>query len=293
MASELAPLDRKVLRRDVREIVSTGDLDQLTSKIVRQQLEEKWGNEPGSLKPHKAQIEEAVLKALAKLREKEEDEGENEDSQRAPERKRSKAAAHDHGSSSKQKAEKKPAAVKKTASQEAEEARLRKIIGQVGLQAKTRFKGVREMGASELLEKLGGILIAAVGSTNPSREEIREYKAARERAIELDGIDASNIIGSSKSGGGGAPSADAPRPRRSAARRRTAYNEWDNVGSDGELIFAEEDDDRNDVAGALDDKDEAEPSARRHADAGELGAEEDEAAPKPKARRVVVEDDDD
>ena len=68
-ASELAPLDRKLLKRDVRDIISTGDLDELTSKKVRAQLEERWEQAPGSLKPHKAQIEEAVLKALTKLRE--------------------------------------------------------------------------------------------------------------------------------------------------------------------------------------------------------------------------------
>ena len=47
-------------------IVREGDIETLTSKMVRKQLEAVFGFE---LKPHKEQIEEAIMAAIEKVRE--------------------------------------------------------------------------------------------------------------------------------------------------------------------------------------------------------------------------------
>ena len=61
------PLDRKKLKRNVLRIVREAeDINSLTSKMVRKQLEEVFDCE---LKPHKEQIEEACLAAIDKVRE--------------------------------------------------------------------------------------------------------------------------------------------------------------------------------------------------------------------------------
>ena len=62
----LEPLDRKKLKKNVLRIVREGDIETLTSKMVRKQLEAVFGFE---LKPHKEQIEEACLAAIEKVRE--------------------------------------------------------------------------------------------------------------------------------------------------------------------------------------------------------------------------------
>ena len=62
----LEPLDRKKLKKNVLRIVREGDIETLTSKMVRKQLEAVFGFE---LKPHKEQIEEAIMAAIEKVRE--------------------------------------------------------------------------------------------------------------------------------------------------------------------------------------------------------------------------------
>jgi hypothetical protein len=201
-------MDHLELKRHVRRIIAEGDLETLTSKAVRKMLEEIFQR---PLKEHKAQIEKAVLKALAKRQQQEGvdyEEGQSKDEENISKQKKRSSGGPRSAPSPKP-------AKEKSIADEAEEARLRRAIAQCGLQSKTRWKGVRDLPNAELLEKLRGVLVDALGTDTPSKQQIASYKAKVELAKELDGIDTSNIIG-----GNGGGDSSRKRPSRAAASER-------------------------------------------------------------------------
>lgn len=246
-------LDHKLLKKSVYRIVAEGDLNVLTSKMVRSELEPLFPGVP--LKEHKSQIEAVVLKAIAKMQQSAEEE-ESENSGQGTKRK------EESGQVAK--------ASKGAAAQpSAEEQRLRKVIAACGLQGKTRFKGIKDMDEEEVVSRLRSVLTGALGTHKPSRQEVEAYKAKRELELELDGIDRTNIINDSRAQG---------RPRRAAAQENLfcAYTVDEN----------EEDDNDEDDEGhgrAAPSRAATAPHAPRST----------AAASAPRLKRVLPDDDDD
>ena len=221
----------KALRKSVQKIVRNGDLSTLTNKTVRAQLESYFEM---PLKERKQEINDMVLAALSALEEAEHGEErphkkmkkaaleEADHTEDRPQKKMKKATLEEveeeeRPKQKSKKEEKRPASIKENSGQpkppaceeEAEEAQLRDVIRLLKLTAKTRFKGVGALSTAARLERLRGILVDAVKTTRPSKKQIAKFIAARERELELDGIDATNIIVASG------------RPRRAAAEEHS------------------------------------------------------------------------
>ena len=187
-------LTSKLLRKAIRRIIRHGDLATLTNKAVRAELERQF---QVPLKERKEEINQLVLQAAEQAQEQ------PEQAQEQPEEsKPRKAHAVKENTGQQSPNELRPAP---TAEDVEEEARLRDLIRQANLTSKTRFKGVAMLPKSQVIDRLRGVLIDALGSSHPTRKQIAAFNAERERAAELDGIDITNVI---KTAG---------RPRRSAA----------------------------------------------------------------------------
>ena len=156
---------RETLEDAIRTIMSQTELSELTSKKVRKSLESMLDID--SLKPHKEYIDELLMGQVNAAAAAADGAGPATDAA---------AAAPEPAP-----APREPTAAEIAAAEET--ARLKKVIKQVGIENKTKFIKKAGVPPEQYNAKLEEALVKAVGSTNPSTEDIEKYQA--EQALHL------------------------------------------------------------------------------------------------------------
>ncbi len=162
-------VDLRAVRKHVFMLCRTGNLDEMSVKSVRLDVEQILGR---SLDEYKKEVKAFVDEAI----------GEKKKPAAVPAQKKPAAA----------RAQKK----KKERDSSEEETRLRAVFKRCGIAHKARVRGVKS--PDEVVDHLTRVLVAVLGTSRPKRAQVAAFRKRAQIAADMDGIRAENVLTSAR-----------------------------------------------------------------------------------------------